>query len=147
MSESNFMREFWKMAMAVPGLRLFRNNTGQGWVGRMLQNKDGRVTLDNARPLHAGLCTGSADLIGIAPMEIKPEHVGLTVGVFVAVETKAGTGLSEEQQDFLSFIHRAGGVAIVAAKMDDIGKLLSWQPGAPQDVDIARLAPKKRKRP
>lgn len=143
MLESNFMRTFWKLAMSVPGLRLFRNNVGQAWIGRSRRNSDGTVTIDAPRAFHAGLCAGSADLIGIAPMEIKKEHVGLKVGVFVAVETKNTKGLTEEQDAFLRFIHSSGGVAIVATTEGDIDKLLTWQPGRPLDPDIARLAPRK----
>ena len=68
--------------------RLFRNNVGMAWQGRMLKNNRGTVILENARPLHAGLMKGSADLIGWQSVEITPEMVGKRIAIFTSVEVK-----------------------------------------------------------
>lgn len=146
MAETDIMRRFWKLASGVGNIRLFRNNVGQAWVGVVKDRfANGTVILDNARAFHAGLCGGSSDLIGIMPITITEEHVGKRLAVFTAVETKTSRGrLSDEQADFLRFVHTNGGVAIVATKDADINKLLEWAPGAAPDVDIARFSRKSR---
>jgi hypothetical protein len=87
-----------------PGVRLFRNNVGQGWVGKMLEHRNGVVVLDNARPLHAGLFNGSGDLIGW--------HSKNGVAKFVSLEVKTGRGRTRpEQQLWMDIVNKAGGVA------------------------------------
>lgn len=60
----------------------------------------------------------SSDLIGITPTIILPEHVGMIVGVFTAIESKReGWRFSESderaaaQQRFIQFVRNAGGLA------------------------------------
>ena len=43
------------LAASQAGARIFRNNTGQGWVGQVKRLSDGSMLLLNPRPLHAGL--------------------------------------------------------------------------------------------
>ena len=121
-------------ALGTGPTRLFRNNTGQGWVGpsRRIERTDqvmvyaGDVIIRNARPLHAGLCTGSSDLIGWHSVTITPEMVGRTMGLFLGVVVKrpGGHGATEERQRFISAIVRAGGLAGVARSVDDAREIL-----------------------
>ena len=84
MSEINIGKEI-QLVLSKLGCRLFRCNTGQGWVGNstMIKNKSlvylypGDVVIKNARPLHAGLTEGGSDLIGWTKD-----------GKFLAIETK-----------------------------------------------------------
>lgn len=100
-------------AVSGLGARLFRNNVGTGWVGEVQHNGD-FVIIRNARPLQAGLCEGSADLIGWTPVTITAEHVGQTVAVFTALEIKTGRQRARpEQQRFLDAVQGAGGIAAV----------------------------------
>lgn len=109
------------LAASARGWRLFRQNTGMGWVGKIAGRKGANITLENARPLHAGLCVGSSDIIGIAPVVITPDMVGQTVGVFVAIEVKTvGVQVSKDQAKFTAMIKRLGGKAIIARDVSDI---------------------------
>lgn len=65
---------------------------------------------------------GGSDLIGWKEVEITQEMVGTKVAVFAAVEVKEGTGrASREQKQFLDAVDRAGGIAILARRMEDLG--------------------------
>lgn len=118
-----------RLEAARQGLILFRNNVGLGWVGRLISNIRGRVIIENARPLHAGLCDGSSDLIGWTSVEITPEMVGRTMAIFTAVEVKTKTGrASEAQKNFLGVVTKAGGLAILGRDPKTISVMLSnWK--------------------
>ena len=114
MSETDLIRRMLLESYDA-GCVLFRNNTGMGWAGKLARhNGAGDVTLRNARPLHAGLCTGSSDTIGWANVIVTPEMVGKSMAVFMAVECKAKKGAtSADQIRFLHNVNRAGGIGIV----------------------------------
>ena len=111
------------LRLSKTGARLFRNNTGMAWAGEKLQGPTGAarlVTLKNARPLHAGLCKGSSDLIGWTPVEITESMVGKKLAVFTALEVKSPRGrTSEEQERFINEVTRAGGIGRVVRKPED----------------------------
>jgi len=108
--------------------RLFRNNTGQGWVGDA-RHEGTTVTLRNARPLHAGLCTGSSDLIGWTTVDITPDMVGRKVAVFTAVEVKNGSDrASKAQKAFIAAVKAQGGIAGVARTVEDAEAVLKSFP-------------------
>ena len=108
------------LAASRSGARLFRQNTGMGWVGKIVNRTKAAITLKNPRPLHAGLCEGSSDIIGITPTVITQAMVGQTVGVFTAVEVKAGQDrLSKPQERFLHMIAVLGGLALTARSSKD----------------------------
>lgn len=98
------------------GARLWRNNVGAcvtetgSHVRYGLANDSTRV---NRR-------IKSSDLIGIRPVEILPEHVGRTLGQFVAREMKrpgwqyAGTEREIAQLRFLELVNGMGGDACFA---------------------------------
>jgi hypothetical protein len=132
MLEQTIMKKIM-LAVSAAGARVFRQNVGVAWVGEpapgtpgsMVRINPGDVVLRNARPLHAGLCKGSSDLIGFTPVEIKPEHVGATIAVFTALELKAAKGrVSEAQADFIAAVKRSGGIAGVARSEAEALKLL-----------------------
>jgi len=95
------------------GGRLFRNNVGTGWTGRKITHVDkSTVLIEGKRPLHSGLATGSADLIGWTPRLIEPSDVGQTIAVFTSIEVKTGkTRVSASQRRWLDAVLRAGGIA------------------------------------
>jgi hypothetical protein len=110
--------------------RLWRNNVGTGWAGQATRVtagnlhaiahtlRPGDVVVRNARPLHAGLCVGSSDLIGYRRVD------GLAQ--FVALEVKAGTrGPTTEQTRFLDHITTAGGCAAIVRSVADADSVLS----------------------
>lgn len=112
--ESAVLKAVMLRVGSLPNVRVFRNNTGQGWVGQM--TRQGALTiLKNARPLNAGLVKGSSDLIGWTTLEITPDMVGRKVAVFTAIECKTDSGRTDaEQLKFLQNVQAAGGIAIVA---------------------------------
>ena len=106
--------------------RLFRNNVAGAWVGQSRRFsrsetvivQPGDVLIRNARPLHAGLCEGSSDLIGWTVRDGR--------AVFVAIEVKAERGrVTPEQQRFIDVVREAGGVAGVARSVEDARAILS----------------------
>lgn len=118
MSETTLMRQI-RLGLAPSGARLFRNNVGLGWVGKV-EHRPGRVIILDPRPLHAGLCEGSSDLIGWVPRLIEPKDVGATLAVFTAIETKSVNGRKTQQQlAFLEAVDGAGGYAGAAYSLDD----------------------------
>lgn len=133
MKESTILKTVM-LAATLSGAVAFRNNVGQGWMGRTKWLKSGdryvahgdEIVIQQPRPLHAGLHTGSADLIGWRTIEITPDMVGKRVAVFLSAETKSATGrLSLDQKNWLHQVHGAGGVGIVCRSADEFTELLS----------------------
>jgi hypothetical protein len=103
-----------------PDVRVFRNNVALAWVGEVNRLKDGSILLRNPRPLHAGLCVGSSDCIGLQRVLITPAMVGSSLARFVAIETKSDRGTADEKQKrFLAMVSSFGGVAVVARSVAD----------------------------
>ena len=114
MKEQQIQTRWLMFISRRPDVRMFRNNVGTGWQGQVVSKELGAIVLQNARPLHAGLCVGSSDLIGWKSVTITPDMVGQQVAVFVAAEVKTATGrLTGEQQNFLNKVRDAGGLAVV----------------------------------
>lgn len=114
-----------QLACSRGATRLFRNNTAQAWVGAATKImrptavtlQPGDVVIRNARPLHAGLCTGSSDLIGWTQRD--------GAAVFTAVEVKTETGrATPEQRQFVDAVSGAGGIAGVVRSVDEAQRLL-----------------------
>jgi hypothetical protein len=110
-------------------VRLWRNNVGTGWAGQATRVtagnlqaiahtlRPGDVVVRNGRPLHAGLCVGSSDLIGY-------RRVG-DLAQFVALEVKSERGRpTPEQTRFLDHISSAGGCAAVIRSVEDAHSVL-----------------------
>jgi hypothetical protein len=127
-------------------VRLFRNNVGTGWAGQAMRItaanrftigqtlQPGDVVVRQGRPLHAGLCVGSGDLIGYSSVTITPDMVGQQVAVFASVEVKAPRGrVSPEQAAFAEHIQRAGGRAGIARSVADAEAILKASTAAPSE--------------
>lgn len=124
MNEANLMRSIM-LACSRGATRLWRNNVAQAWVGKPEQAprafittvNPGDVVLRNARPLHAGLCTGSSDLIGYTVRD--------GAAVFTALEVKTATGrATPEQRQFVEVVSGAGGVAGIVRSVEEAERLL-----------------------
>lgn len=125
MSEMTTLRQIMLACSRGP-TRLFRQNVGQGYTGNATRIarpttvtlQPGDVVIRNARPLHAGLCTGSSDIIGWTQRD--------GAAVFTAIEVKADRGrVTPEQANFIEAVKNAGGVAGVARSVDEARALLS----------------------
>lgn len=132
-SDTNFLNRLL-IACSRGTVRLFRNSVGIGWVGKVERvNRPaqvmvfpGDVVIRKARALHAGLHTGSGDLIGWETIEVTPEMVGRKIAQFVSVEAKEGTGrLSPDQRNWQDQVQAAGGVAGVARSVEDARAIFS----------------------
>ena len=109
--------------------RLWRNNVGTGWAGQATKVtggnlravsqalRPGDVVIRQGRPLHAGLCVGSSDLIGYRQVD--------GIAQFVALEVKSATGrATKEQTQFIDHIQAAGGLAGIARSVEDAAAIL-----------------------
>ncbi len=107
------------------GARLSRVNNGLGWVGKIIRKSAAAITIENPRPLHAGLCVGSSDIIGWHSVVVTPEMVGQRVALFVALEVKTGrVATTKEQAAFVRAVGEAGGVSAVVRSVDEALDLL-----------------------
>lgn len=128
MSEQEIQQRI-RLACSRDDARLFRNNVGQGWIGRM-ERRGRDVLLRDARPLQAGLSRGSADLIGWKTVTITPDMVGQRVAVFASVEVKAARGsVRPDQRTWLELVRAAGGIAGVVRSVEEAQALLRAGPG------------------
>jgi hypothetical protein len=114
--------------------RLWRNNVGTGWAGQATRVtagnlraaaqalRPGDVVIRQGRPLHAGLCVGSSDLIGY---RVTPDGLAQ----FVALEVKGERGRpSTEQESFIETVRSAGGCAGICRSVDDARRLIGIKP-------------------
>lgn len=113
--------------LALPNnVRVFRNNVAMAWVGQRVAGPPGYVVLKDARPLHAGLCVGSSDLIGWKTVKVTPNMVSREIAVFTAIEVKTDRGtVKTDQANFISQVKKAGGCAGVARSASDAVKLIN----------------------
>ena len=96
--------------MRAHGIKVWRNNVGA-------------VHLPSGGMLRYGVCNpGGADYIGIRPVVITQEMVGMTIGQFVGCETKRPKGGEERtaQERFRETVLRLGGTAFVARSREDV---------------------------
>jgi hypothetical protein len=113
--ESNILKIIQLSLSKLRTVTTFRNNTAQAWVGIPVARNATKITLAEYRPLHAGLCKGSSDLIGWTVVEVTPEMVGTKLAVFTAIEVKSATGkVRPEQLIFIEQVNKAGGFAGIA---------------------------------
>lgn len=132
-NESTLLRQILLEVSHGP-VRLFRNNTGVGWAGKaeVCRNEPRTVTLQpgdvvvrRARPLHAGLCEGSADLVGWRSLLVEPRMVGHKYAIFAGLEVKAPFGVMRSTQTtFQNEVLVAGGIAATARSVDDAIKAM-----------------------
>lgn len=126
MSESNLMRLIM-LRLSKAGVRIFRNNVAMAWVGKSqrisapttVKLNIGDVVIRNARPLHAGLCNGSSDLIGWTTITITEAMVGRRVAAFTAIEVKAETQAHADQVKFIEAVQDGGGITGIAWSVDE----------------------------
>ncbi|WP_454618397.1 VRR-NUC domain-containing protein [Bradyrhizobium cenepequi] len=129
MAEGDLMRLLQRLASQV-GARLFRQNVGQAWVGkvergngRMVRLGPGDVLLRNARPFHAGVA-GMSDLGGWVPVQVTAEMVGSTVAVYAQVEVKENARPTTEQLAWIAAVNKAGGRAGIAHNESELLEII-----------------------
>ncbi len=121
MSEKKIQTEILLALGKHPGVRLFRNNTGNAVAGaRYIRiDKPTTVTLQagdwivkHGNRIQFGLCVGSGDLIGARQVNGTAQ--------FLSVEVKDMKGkLTPEQENWLRFVRSFGGCSIVARSAEE----------------------------
>jgi hypothetical protein len=104
------------------GCLLLRNNSGG------FQDKTGRWVFYGLGNEGRGKSIGSSDLIGPMPVLIRPEHVGLTLGVMVCAEVKIPADPRSkptvDQLNFIAAMNAAGCRAGIVRTPSDLDELL-----------------------
>lgn len=102
------------LALSEAGCVVWRNNTGQAWLGKVIHQAGKQVTITDAHKMPFGLCVGSSDIIGIDKN-----------GRFMAIEVKTPTGrASKPQIAFIEGVKAAGGIAGIARSVNDALELI-----------------------
>lgn len=123
MTESELQSRILLNAGGLPHVRLFRNQVGEGYVGKALRDAEG-VFLRDARRVGMGLFPGSADLVGWRTLLITPEMVGTPIAQFLSIEIKTPVGrVRPEQKNWMDQVNLAGGHAIIARSISDTANL------------------------
>tara|TARA_B100000242_G_scaffold7859_1_gene5194 strand:- start:12248 stop:12520 length:273 start_codon:yes stop_codon:yes gene_type:complete len=88
-------------------------------VGQLPDPRTGRY-------VQFGLAKGSSDLIGFKKIKITEDMIGQEIAQFVSIEIKTEKGkLTTQQNNWLTFINKAGGITGVARSINDVFKILS----------------------
>jgi hypothetical protein len=121
MQETNLLKKIL-LRLSIEGYRLFRNNSGRAYTGHAIKTVNapefikmypGDILVKDARILHAGLGTGSPDLIGWKTETVTPEMVGKQIAIFAGVEAKTGKlKLTPDQVRWQEAIKADGGIAL-----------------------------------
>jgi hypothetical protein len=122
-TESELQALILRAAGSKPHVRVFRNQVGEGYVGKALRDPEG-VFLMDARHVRMGLFPGSGDLIGWRTLTITPDMVGQPIAQFLSIEVKTPTGkVRPDQRNWADQITAAGGLAIIARSVSDTDNL------------------------
>lgn len=127
MSSETVIQQQVRLQMARMGAQLYRNNSGgfQDETGRWI-----RYGLANdSKKLNQEI--KSSDLIGAVPVVIQPYHVGMTLGIFTALECKP-SGWHQVPSDkravaqakFHTIIKNVGGFAGFVTDPNDIYRII-----------------------
>ena len=107
----------------IPSLRLFRNNVGLGFQGKILNENYPIITLENYRRVSFGLIPGSGDCIGWQSIKITPDMVGKSIAQFVSVELKTDIGKPQtNQKNWYNQVTGAGGKAVIIRDPESLTK-------------------------
>ena len=107
--------------------RLWRNASGHYYAGKLIRHGPGLVTLGatdavirGCTPIHAGLCDGAADLVGILSVPVASLPADGMAGLFLAIEVKTPDGtVQPHQRAWREMILALGGVAGVARSVEE----------------------------
>lgn len=120
--EAPLIRRILAAHGARSDLRIWRNESGVYWAGTPKgRTRGGHLILAGPVRVAAGLCKGSADLVGIREVAT-PNGV---VGQFVALEVKTeNVALAPHQRRWLELVERMGGLAGVVGSVDEVTEIL-----------------------
>lgn len=133
--ENNITKRIQKATSKI-GTRLFRQNTGGAWAGKIDRGEGLTITLGprdvvvrNAQFIRMGLITGSSDLIGWHTIVVTAAMIGRKIAVFTGFEVKTENGIPEpEQLNFVEQVQGAGGIAgIMRSDEDALRAIDEWE--------------------
>ncbi|MEY4327325.1 MAG: hypothetical protein RIS24_3496 [Verrucomicrobiota bacterium] len=109
MTESELQALILRAAGSKSHVRVFRNQVGEGYVGKALRDPEG-VFL--------------RDLIGWRTVTVTTDMVGKPIAQFLSIEVKTPTGrVRPDQTNWLEQVNLAGGHAIIARSVSDVESL------------------------
>ena len=119
MAESSVQAEI-RLRTSQAGWRLWRNNVGVLTDERGVPVRYGLA--NDSKAVNAHLKSG--DLIGIRPVVITQDMVGMTIGQFVSIEVKApgykpgNTAREKAQRAWAALVTTLGGFATITDRSD-----------------------------
>jgi hypothetical protein len=123
MTESELQALILRAAGSKPHIRVFRNQVGEGYVGKAHRDST-NVFITDARHVRMGLFPGSGDLIGWRTVTITADMVGKPIAQFLSIEVKTPTGrIRPDQTNWLEQVTLHGGHAIIARSVSDTDSL------------------------
>ena len=132
MRESPLLKRIM-LAVCRGPTRLFRTNSGMGWVGdakvyqktTIVSVNQGDVVIRNARPFRSGF-EGMSDLNGWHSVEITKDMVGRKVAIYTAIEVKVPRGqVRPHQKVYIDMVKAAGGIAGIVRSEEEAEELLT----------------------
>jgi hypothetical protein len=123
MSETEKLKAI-HLALSQGDCRIFRNNIGEAWQGRISPAPPGpwvagSLIIQTPRLVHFGLASGSSDLIGFRSLTVTPDMVGKKIAVFLSIEVKKGGRFQKGQREWLAMVSSFGGIAGVAHSVEE----------------------------
>lgn len=120
MTETSLQAEVLRALGSRPDVRLFRNQVGQGWVGKFAARTGDGTLLLGARKVSFGLCPGSGDLIGWRILPVTQAMVGMEIAQFLSVEIKTPGGtIRPEQKNWWHHLNQTGARAVIARSVSE----------------------------
>jgi hypothetical protein len=112
------------LAHSRGNVRLWRQNSGTAWQGRIVSQDHSRLVLS---PYYAIKLApeGTSDIGGLVSEIITADMVGRSIAVYTGIEGKTKTGrVSPAQQAFLDMVLKMGGRAGIARSVEDARRIL-----------------------
>lgn len=125
MNENPIQKKIMLALGSRPDVRIFRNNVGNGFFGKVFEESGRCLTLIDYRRVQFGLEVGSSDLIGFKSITITPDMVGKRVAVFLSPEVKkpGQTGKSH-QQAWRDMVNSFGGISGIVKSVEEAQELV-----------------------
>jgi hypothetical protein len=99
--------------------RLWRQQSLLAWAGKVIRRDASTITLAHPHAIKIGV-PGMADLGGLTAHTVTEADIGRLIGVYTAIEVKAGRGRpAEEQEAFIAMVRSLGGRAGVARSVEE----------------------------
>jgi hypothetical protein len=114
MTEAELSAQIALEVGSLKGVRIFRNTTGTGWQGKIVEKRGELTILQHARFTTFGLAKGSGDFIGLTDD-----------GKFLSLEIKTEKGKpSPEQIAWSVMVNRFGGIAGIVRSPEEAIELI-----------------------